>query len=46
MRKKNFYAGTYYSPKMYSGASIDTNLISLTLPELRNMNRFPTSKAD
>lgn len=42
MRKKNFYAGTYYS-KMYSGASIDTYLISLTLPELRNMHRFPTS---
>lgn len=33
MKKKNFYAGTYYSPKTYSGVSIDTCLTNLTLPD-------------
>lgn len=33
MRKKNVYTGIYNSPKIYSGVSIDTYLISLTLPD-------------
>lgn len=33
IKKKNFYAGTYYSPKIYSGVSVDAYLISLTLPD-------------